>query len=100
MKIKLYQVVFSFFMALLMTCVVTLTLTIVHADFHNNGHVPYEYTIAAALDSLGRFLGSMMLHDIVQMWLDAWKIAFLVAFPTAVLVVPVVRRICDRLIRV
>jgi hypothetical protein len=39
--------------------------------------------------------GSMLIHE----WLKAWAIGFVVAVPTAMLVVPMVRTIVDRLVR-
>lgn len=69
---KYQSVVFAFFMALLMSCLMSLVITI-----HNIGLVP----------------------DIVWLWLDAWAFAFMVAFPAVLLVAPVVRKLVSVLVR-
>jgi hypothetical protein len=69
---KYQSVVFAFFMALLMSCLMSLVITV-----HNIGLVP----------------------DILWIWLDAWAFAFLVAFPAVMLVAPLVRKIVVKLIR-
>lgn len=69
---KYQSVVFAFFMALLMSCLMSLVITV-----HNIGLVP----------------------NILWIWLDAWAFAFLVAFPAVMLVAPVVRKLVAKLVR-
>jgi hypothetical protein len=69
---KYQSVVFAFFMALLMSCLMSLVITV-----HNIGLVP----------------------NILYIWLDAWAFAFVVAFPAVMLVAPVVRKLVVKLIR-
>jgi len=69
---KYQSVVFAFFMALLMSCLMSLVITV-----HNIGVVP----------------------DLLWIWLDAWAFAFVVAFPSVMLVAPLVRRLVSVLVR-
>lgn len=59
---------FSLFLSACMSCVVTATVTFRH---------------------LGLTDGAL------GMWMSSWGPAFLVAFPTAVMMAPVVRRLCE-----
>ena len=68
---KYQSVVFAFFMALLMSCLMSLVITV-----YNMGLVP----------------------DILWIWLNAWAFAFVVAFPAVLLVAPLVRKIVARLV--
>jgi hypothetical protein len=63
---KHHKLVFSFFMSLLMSCIMSLVISI-----FNVGLVP----------------------DIIVIWLKAWSFAFVVAFPTILLVSPVVHKL-------
>lgn len=65
-------IVFAFFMALLMSGFMSLVISL-----FNLGLVP----------------------DILSRWLHAWVFAFAVAFPTVVLVAPVVQRLTNAVIR-
>ena len=69
---KYQSVVFAFFMALLMSCLMSLVITV-----HNIGLVP----------------------DLFWIWLNAWAFAFVVAFPAVMLVAPVVRKLVAKLVR-
>jgi hypothetical protein len=69
---KYQSVVFAFFMALLMSCLMSLVITI-----HNIGLVP----------------------DLFSIWLHAWAFAFMVAFPAVMLVAPLVRKLVTKLVR-
>jgi hypothetical protein len=60
--------VFSFFMSLLMSCLMSLVISI-----HNVG----------------------LVDNIVLVWIRAWIFAFLVAFPTIIMISPVVRKLVD-----
>ncbi len=63
---KYTQYVFSFFMALLMSCLMSLVISI--------------YNIG-------------LVDDIVSIWLKAWVFAFFVAFPTVIIVSPLVKKL-------
>jgi hypothetical protein len=69
---KYQSVVFAFFMALLMSCLMSLVITV-----HNIGLVP----------------------DLFSIWLQAWAFAFMVAFPAVMLVAPLVRKLVATLVR-
>ena len=58
--------VFSFFMALLMSCIMSLVITLFNVG---------------------------IVQGIALIWLKAWGFAFVVAFPTVVLVAPLVRKL-------
>jgi hypothetical protein len=38
-------------------------------------------------------------HDVVIQWLGAWAVSWVIAFPTLLLVLPIVRRLTGRLVR-
>ena len=62
-----YQnIVFGFFMALLMSCFMSLVISIFNVGFVDN---------------------------ILYIWLRAWTVAFTVAFPTVIVVTPAVRKL-------
>lgn len=63
---KHHRFVFAFFMALLMSCIMSLVITL-----FNVGLVP----------------------DLALRWLKAWGFAFAVAFPTVTFVAPLVHRL-------
>lgn len=63
---KHHKTVFSFFMALLMSCIMSLVISIFNVGLAEN---------------------------IVSIWLKAWSFAFLVAFPTVIIVSPIVHRL-------
>jgi len=64
-----YQpIVFAFFMALLMSCLMSFVISVANLGFVNN---------------------------ILFIWLRAWAFAFTIAFPAIILVAPVVRRLVD-----
>lgn len=65
---KYQKIVFSFFMSLLMSCFMSLVIS---------------------LFNLG------LVSDIIAIWLRAWGFAFVVAFPTIMLVSPFVHRLVD-----
>ncbi|WP_343845499.1 DUF2798 domain-containing protein [Bowmanella denitrificans] len=69
---KYTQYVFSFFMALLMSCIMSLVITVFNVG---------------AVDGL------------LLIWLKAWLFAFAVALPTINLVTPLVRRLVGMVIR-
>ncbi|MEZ5530485.1 MAG: DUF2798 domain-containing protein [Porticoccaceae bacterium] len=70
---KKYQhVVFAFFMAMLMSCFMSLVISIFNVGLVDN---------------------------IVEIWLHAWAFAFVVAFPTVMVVAPMVRRLVVLVIR-
>ena len=69
---KKYQhLVFAFFMALLMSCFMSLVISIFNVGF---------------------------VSHILTIWLNAWGFAFVVAFPTITLVIPVVRKMVNLVI--
>ena len=63
---KYQQLVFAFFMAGLMSCLMSLVISIFNVGLVDN---------------------------ILQIWLHAWGFAFVVAFPAVLVVVPLVRRL-------
>ena len=63
---KYQHIVFAFFMALLMSCLMSLVISIFNVGFANN---------------------------ILYIWLKAWSFAFTIAFPSVVIVSPVVRKL-------
>lgn len=63
--------VFSFFMALLMSCIMSLVISIFNVG---------------------------VVEDILSIWLKAWGFAFIVAFPTVTFVSPIVRRLVNLVI--
>ncbi len=63
---KHHKIVFSFFMSLLMSCIMSLVISIFNVGLVSN---------------------------IVGIWLRAWSFAFVVAFPTIVVVSPLVHKL-------
>jgi len=68
---KYEHVVFAFFMALLMSCFMSLVISIFNVGW---------------------------VDGIILIWLKAWGFAFFVAFPTVVLVAPIVRKFVSMLV--
>jgi len=69
---KRYEnIVFSFFMALIMSCIMSLVITIFNIGLVDN---------------------------IIYIWFKAWLFAFSVAFPTVILIAPVVKKLVARVI--
>lgn len=68
---KYENIVFAFFMAALMSCLMSLVISIFN-------------------------LG--LVENIVHIWLKAWSFAFIVAFPSVVAVAPVVRKLVSLVI--
>lgn len=60
--------VFAFFMALLMSCLMSFVITLFNVG---------------------------LIDNVLQIWLKAWAFAFVVAFPAVILVAPVVHRLVD-----
>ncbi len=69
---KYHKIVFAFFMALLMSCVMALAISIFNVGFVNN---------------------------IVYIWLKAWVFAFSLAFPIVIVVAPIVNKLVDLVLR-
>jgi len=65
---KHHKLVFSFFMALLMSCIMSLVISIFNVG---------------------------LVADIAVIWLKAWAFAFSVAFPTVFMVSPMVHKLVD-----
>ncbi|PHS68545.1 MAG: hypothetical protein COB23_09265 [Methylophaga sp.] len=65
---KYQPLVFSFFMSLFMSCIMSLVISIFN-------------------------LG--LASDIVAVWLKAWSFAFVVAFPTIMLMSPIVHKVVN-----
>lgn len=63
---KYQRVVFSFFMALLMSCIMSLVISVFNVGLVSN---------------------------IISIWLRAWGFAFVVAFPTILVVAPLVHKL-------
>jgi len=68
---KYQKVLFAFLMALMMSGIMSLVISVFNLGLHAN---------------------------IVHIWLKAWGFAFVVAFPTIMLVAPIVQRLVNRLI--
>lgn len=64
--------VFSFFMSLLMSGVMSFCITLLNLGW---------------------------VTDVVMLWLKAWSAAFVIAFPTIVLITPLVRRLVTLVIQ-
>ena len=62
---KHQKIVFAFFMALLMSCIMSLVISIFNVGLVSN---------------------------IIHVWLRAWAFAFIVAFPTITVVAPIVHK--------
>lgn len=63
---KYHRIVFSFFMALLMSCIMSLAISVFNVGW---------------------------VSDIISIWLNAWLFAFTVAFPTIIAVSPIVHKL-------
>ncbi|TWX47195.1 DUF2798 domain-containing protein [Colwellia hornerae] len=63
---KHHKVVFSFFMALLMSCIMSFVISVFNVGLVTN---------------------------IVSIWLQAWSFAFIIAFPTIVIISPMVHKL-------
>jgi hypothetical protein len=68
---KYHRIVFAFFMALLMSCIMSFVISV-----HNVGWV----------------------DDIVSIWLSAWIFAFSIAFPAIMLVSPIVNKLVSKVL--
>lgn len=69
---KYQHLVFSFFMALLMSCLMSFVITLFNIGFTDN---------------------------LLSSWLQAWGFAFFVAFPTVVIIGPVVKKLTAAVIK-
>lgn len=69
---KHHKLVFSFFMSLLMSCIMSLVITLFNIGFVNN---------------------------IIAVWLKAWAFSFTVAFPTIIFVSPVVHKLVSLVLK-
>ena len=65
---KYHRIVFSFFMALLMSCIMSFVISVFNVG---------------------------LVENIMAIWLKAWSFAFAVAFPTIVMVSPIVHRLVN-----
>jgi len=63
---KHHKTVFSFFMALLMSCIMSFVISVFNVG---------------------------MVSNIIAIWLKAWSFAFIVAFPTIIVVSPIVHKL-------
>jgi hypothetical protein len=63
---KHHKIVFSFFMALLMSCIMSFVISIFNVG---------------------------MVANIITIWLQAWSFAFMVAFPTIMIISPIVHKL-------
>jgi TctA family transporter len=63
---KHHKIVFSFFMAIMMSCIMSLAISIFNVG---------------------------LVADIVTVWLKAWSFAFLLAFPTIFVISPLVHKL-------
>lgn len=68
---KYTNIVFSFFMSLLMSCIMSLVISVFNVG---------------------------LVEEIVAIWLKAWGFAFVVAFPTIIVVSPAVRRLVSAVV--
>lgn len=69
---KYEKYVFSFLMALVMSCIMSLVISIFNVGLVSN---------------------------IVSIWLSAWGFGFVIAFPTVVIVSPLVRTLMELIMR-
>lgn len=69
---KYQHFVFAFFMALLMSCIMSLVISVFNVGFVEN---------------------------ILSIWIKAWGFAFIVAMPAVLLVSPVVRKLVQLVIK-
>ncbi|WP_159819431.1 DUF2798 domain-containing protein [Colwellia sp. 20A7] len=65
---KHHKIVFSFFMALLMSCIMSFVISVFNVG---------------------------MVSNIIDIWLNAWSFAFLVAFPAIIIVSPIVHKLVN-----
>ncbi|MEK7991817.1 MAG: DUF2798 domain-containing protein [Thiotrichaceae bacterium] len=65
---KYHKVVFAFFMALLMSCLMSFVISIFNVG---------------------------LVHNIMQIWLKAWAFAFSIAFPAVMFVSPFVHQLTN-----
>jgi hypothetical protein len=69
---KHHRIVFLFFMALLMSCIMSFVITVFNIGFVNN---------------------------LISIWLKAWLFAFSVAFPTIIFVSPIVHKLVNLVLK-
>ncbi|MGI5307926.1 DUF2798 domain-containing protein [Rheinheimera sp. WS51] len=69
---KHHKLVFSFFMSLLMSCIMSFVISVFNVGLVSN---------------------------IIAIWLQAWSFAFIVAFPTIIIVSPVVHKLVALVLR-
>lgn len=69
---KYHGIVFAFFMALLMSSLMSFVITVFNLGF---------------------------VHNIIFIWLKAWAFAFIVAFPAVIIVTPTVRKLVRLVVR-
>ena len=69
---KYHRIVFSFFMSLLMSCIMLLVISVFNVGWVSN---------------------------IVSIWLNAWLFAFAFAFPTIIAVSPVVHKLVSLVLK-
>ncbi len=69
---KHQKIVFAFFMALLMSCIMSLVISIFNVGLVSN---------------------------IIHVWLRAWAFAFIVAFPTITVVAPIVHKLVSLVLK-
>jgi hypothetical protein len=63
---KYHKIVFSFFMALLMSCIMSFVISLFNVG---------------------------MVANIITIWLQAWGFAFVVAFPVVIIISPLVHKL-------
>jgi len=63
---KYHKTIFSFFMALFMSCIMSFVISVFNVG---------------------------MVTNIIVIWLKAWSFAFIVAFPTIIIVSPIVHKL-------
>lgn len=63
---KYHKIVFSFFMSMLMSCIMSFVITVFNVGF---------------------------VSDLLTIWLKAFAFAFLIAFPTILLISPIVHKL-------
>jgi hypothetical protein len=69
---KYQKIVFAFFMALLMSCVMSFVITLFNVG---------------------------LISNLVSVWLKAWAFAFVVAFPTISVVAPIVQKLVGMVLK-
>ena len=65
---KHHKIVFSFFMSLLMSCIMSFVISVFNVG---------------------------IVTDIISVWFKAWAFAFVVAFPTIIMVSPIVHKLVN-----